>query len=493
MTTTGQEVDRTRPAVHLRIGAERLEKGSGGVYEHVDPATGQVDARIPLAGVAEVDQAVRVAHEAFASWRRTPPAERRRLLARLADLIEANAAEFTRRGTLDNGTPLMVSGGFVPISAEWTRYYAGWADKISGDVTASPGDTGEFGYTLPQPYGVIGVIITWNGPLVSLAMKIPAALAAGNTVVVKPSELTPFCGELFADLVAEAGIPAGVVNILPGTAEAGAALVAHPLVEKVTFTGGPETARKILCACAEQMKPSVMELGGKSANIVFADANLDVACAHGVILPVATMSGQGCAFPTRMLVQREIYDEVIARVTAIAETITVGDPFDPAVLSGPVVNAAAVDRITTMIEQAEADGARLITGGGRLSLDGELSGGYFIAPTVFADVDPHSRLGQTEVFGPVLSLIPFDTEEEAIFIANTTRYGLSAYIQTADLGRAHRVAEALVTGEVLVNGAPNLAVHRPFGGLGLSGFGKEGGRQGVEEFLRVKAVGIAIA
>lgn len=486
MTAT---IDRTRPVVHLRIGAERLSAGSGGTHDHIDPVTGQADARIPLAGPEEVDRAVRTAHEAYDTWRRTPPAERRRLLLRLADLIDEHTDEFARRGTLDNGTPLAMAHGLVPISVEWTRYYAGWADKLTGEVTSSFTDGGEFGYTLPQPYGVIGIIITWNGPLVSLAMKIPAALAAGNTVVVKPSELTPFCGELFADLVERAGIPAGVVNILPGAPEAGAALVDHPLVRKVTFTGGPATARKILHSCADTMKPAVLELGGKSANIVFADADLDAACAHGIFLPVAALSGQGCAFPTRMLVERPVYDEVVERAAGIAKTITVGDPFDPATLSGPVVSEAAVDRIVAMIERAKSDGARLVTGGSRLG--GDLAGGYFVEPTVFADVDPASELAQNEVFGPVLAITPFDTDDEAIEIANSTRYGLSGYIRTNDLRRAHRVAEALVTGEVLVNGAANLAVHRPFGGLGLSGFGKEGGRLGIEEFLRVKAVGVA--
>ena len=481
--------DTSRPAVHLRIGSERLAAGSGGVHQHIDPSSGRVDAEIPLAGKAEVDQAVRTAHEAFAGWRGTPPAERRRLLLRLADLIEANAGEFARRGALDNGTPLTVSAGFVPMSVEWTRYYAGWADKTSGDLTASFGNGGELGYTLAQPYGVIGVIITWNGPLISLAMKIPAALAAGNTVVVKPSELTPFCGELFADLVEEAGIPAGVVNILPGDPQAGAALVAHPLVQKVTFTGGPATARKILASCAEQMKPAVLELGGKSANLIFEDADLTTACTHGTFMSVATLSGQGCALPTRMLVQRTVYDEVIARVAEIAKYITVGDPFDPATVSGPVVNQAALDRILATVDQAKRDGARLITGGARIG--GPLADGYLLEPTVFADVDPRSDLAQHEVFGPVLAITPFDTEEEAVAIANNTRYGLSAYVQTNDLRRAHRLAEALVCGEVLVNGAANLAVHRPFGGLGISGFGKEGGRHGIEEFLRVKSVGIA--
>jgi aldehyde dehydrogenase (NAD+) len=478
--------DRTPPAVHLRIGAERRPSGSGGIYQHVNPVTGQPDAEIPLAGAAEVDEAVRAAHAAFPAWRGTRPAERRRLLYRLADLLDGNASEFARRGTLDNGTPLTVSAGFVPQSSEWTRYYAGWADKISSELNAFHSKDGEIGYTLAQPYGVIGVIITWNGPLISLAMKLPAALAAGNTVVVKPSELTPFSGELFADLIEEAGLPPGVVNILPGAPEAGAALVSHSLVKKVTFTGGPDTARKILHACADHMKPACLELGGKSANIIFDDADLDTACSHGTFMSVAVLSGQGCALPTRMLVHEPIYEQVVGRVAEIAKAITVGDPFDPAVVSGPVVSKAALDRILGMIERASLDGARLVTGGARL--EGALTDGYFIEPTVFADVDPSSELAQREVFGPVLAITPFRTEDQAIEIANSTPYGLSAYVQTSDLHRALRVADELVTGEVLINGAVNLGVHRPFGGVGMSGFGKEGGRAGLDEFLQVKSV-----
>jgi len=480
--------DRSAPAVTLRIGAERVTAGSGGVYAHINPATGRSDGDVPLAGPPEVDRAVQVAQEAFQAWRLTPPSERRRLLVRLADLIEENSAEFARRGTLDNGTPSAVVAGMVATSVEWTRYYAGWADKLSGEVTANLATDGHFSYTLAQPYGVIGIIITWNGPLISLAMKIPAAVAAGNTVVVKPSELTPYSGELFADLVEQAGFPAGVVNILPGDPAAGAALVEHPLVKKVTFTGGPSTAKKILASCAEQMKPAVLELGGKSANIVFADADLDLACGHGTLMSVGVLSGQGCAFPTRMLVQDSIYDEVVSRVAQIAKSFTVGDPFDPGVTAGPVVNKAALDRILGMIEQAKLDGARLVAGGARL--EGELADGYFIEPTVFADVDPQSTLAQTEVFGPVLSIIPFSTEEEAVAIANSTSYGLSAYISTKDLRRALRVSEELVAGEVMVNGTANLAASRPFGGFGISGMGKEGGREGLEEFLRIKGVGI---
>ncbi|GAB4659492.1 aldehyde dehydrogenase family protein [Mycobacterium avium] len=482
-------VDVERPSVELRIGAERLRVGSAGVHQHVDPTTGRPDADVPLAGRADVERAVQVAHEAYLHWRRTKPADRRRVLMRFADLIEAHAEDFARTAALDNGTPVGTSALLVPVAVEWTRYYAGWADKISSEVTASLRADGEFSYTLAQPWGVIGAIITWNGPLISLAMKVPAALAAGNTVVIKPSELTPFTAGLFADLAAEAGIPDGVINVVPGGAEAGAALVAHPLVKKISFTGGPDTARKILHTCADLIKPAVMELGGKSGNIVFADADLDTACGIGTMMSVAILSGQGCAFPTRMLVERSVYDEVIERVRTIAGFVKVGNPFEADTVSGPVVNEQALVRITGMIERASRDGARLVTGGGRLG--GELAGGYYLEPTVFADVDPQSELAQNEVFGPVLSIIPFDDEAQAIEITNGTPYGLSGYVFTNDLRRAHRVAEELETGEVLINGAANLGATRPFGGIGISGMGKEGGRQGLEEFLHIKTVSMA--
>lgn len=373
---------------------------------------------------------------------------------------------------------------------ERTRYYAGFADKISGRLTSSYDPDREFSYTLAQPYGVIGVIITWNGPLGSLTMKIPAALAAGNAVVVKPSELTPFAAELFADLVEKAGFPDGIVNICPGSAAAGARLVEHPLVQKISFTGGPGTARAILKACADQMKPALLELGGKSANLIFDDADLAAAVRWGTMRALGTQSGQGCSFPTRMLVQRGVYDEVLRRVVETAKAIRVGDPFDTDTDIGPVVNQAAVDRILGLIERAKQDGARLMCGGSRIT-KGELADGYYLEPTVFTDVDPQSELAQTEVFGPVLAVIPFADENEAISIANCTPYGLASYIQTNDLRRAHRVAERLVAGVVTINGASTQMVNRPFGGFGISGYGKENGPEGLAEFQRIKAVGIA--
>jgi aldehyde dehydrogenase (NAD+) len=479
-------------AVRLHIGGEALTAGSGGTYDHIYPATATVTSTIPLAGAAESDAAVEAAHAAFPAWRATPPSQRRAILQRLAQLVRDNAAEFGKLGTIDNGTPVAFAAfGAHEIAANWIDYYAGWADRVEGRVNSTVTDRGELGYTLNEPYGVIGLIITWNGPLISLGMKVAPALAAGNTVVVKPSEMTPYSGELFMRLAIEAGVPPGVINMIPGSIAAGEALVRHPLVEKVSFTGGPATARKILAACAEAIKPAVLELGGKSANLIFADADLDPACIMAVDNSIGFMSGQGCAFPTRMLVQDSIYEEVLERVLARASQIKIGDPFLPETTSGPVVNEAALHRILGVIETTKQEGrATLLTGGGRLG--GDLANGYFIEPTIFTDVDPASSLAQEEVFGPVLAITRFKDEEEAIAIANSTRYGLSAYIQTRDLGRTLRIAEGLKAGEILANGSRNIQPQRPFGGLGLSGFGREGGKEGIDEFIRVKTVGIAL-
>ncbi|MFF2110673.1 aldehyde dehydrogenase family protein [Rhodococcus koreensis] len=487
MIDTLPEIDRSGPKVHLHIGDRILDAGSAGVHRRVNPSTGEVDGEIPLAGATEIDEAVRAAHAAYPAWRRTPGPERRRLLLKLADLLEANGPEFGRRTTIDMGMNYVPQLGML---GEWPRYYAGWADKITSDVTGLGTSGGEFAYTIAEPYGVIGVIITWNGPVGSMCMKLPPALAAGNTVVVKPPELAPYGPELFAELVKEAGFPPGVINIVPGGREAGEALVTHPLVQKISFTGGPATAKAILRSTAETMKPTLLELGGKSANLIFEDADLDSACTHAAVMSVGFLAGQGCAFPTRMLVQDTIYEDVVQRIEKIVSGFVLGDPFDPRTTTGPVVNQAAVDRILGFIEGAKRDGARLVIGGKRAG--GELAQGCFIEPTVFADVDPDSELAQGEVFGPVLSIIKFSTEDEAIEIANGTPYALAAYIRTSDVTRAHRVAEQLVAGTISINGASNLAADKPFGGFNLSGTGKEGGKAGLDEFLRIKSVGVGM-
>jgi aldehyde dehydrogenase (NAD+) len=483
MTTT---IDRSVPAAKMLIGGEEIITGSAGSFAHVDPATGQVQAQIPLGGKPEVDAAVAAAKRAFAAWRATPGVQRRDMLNRLADLIRDNTDEFIRRAAIEGGTPVTVGAGGPRLAEEWTRYYAGWADKIDGQVVSSfPSD--ELIYTVPEPYGVIGIIVTWNGPLISLGMKVAPALAAGNTVVIKPAEQTPFSVTLFGELVAQAGIPPGVVNIVHGAGEAAQALIGHPDVEKITFTGGPITARKILHQCADLLKPAVLELGGKSANIVFDDVDVDAIAQFSAFWSVGLLSGQGCELPTRLLVQETIYDQMVEKVALVAKHLPVGDPFDPTTIVGPVINEAACERILGMIARAQESGAgRLVLGGTRLDRPG-----YYIAPTVFADVDPASEISNHEVFGPVLIVQKFKDEAEAIAIANSTNYGLGGYIQTNDLKRAHRMAAALKTGYVHLNGARNIPAAAPFGGVGLSGFGKEGGRPGLDEFLRIKTIALS--
>jgi acyl-CoA reductase-like NAD-dependent aldehyde dehydrogenase len=425
-------------------------------------------------------------------WGTMRPAERRRLLTRFAQLIRDHIPDFAAICPLENGVCV---GGWAenvgPHVAEWTEYYAGWADKIEGRVTSSPAHGRELAYTAPEPYGVVGIIITWNGPLVSVGMKIMPALAAGNTVVVKPSELTPYAMEHVMALVREAGIPPGVVNVLPGTAEAGEALVRHPLVQKISFTGGPTAARKILATCAETLKPAVLELGGKSASLVFPDADLEPVAFIATASVHQTLAGQGCALATRLLVHDSVYDELAEKVVAFTREITLGDPFDPAIGMGPVVSRAAQERILGMVERARNDGtAKLPVGGG--APGGDLANGSYVEPTVFGDVDPTSELGQVEVFGPVLSLMRFETEEEALRIANGTSYGLASYIWTNDVARINRLVPRLEAGGVYVNGAsPVTGCELPFGGVGISGFGREGGLEGLLEFVRTKSVAIA--
>lgn len=480
----------TPPKVHLHINGRTLEIGSGGRCDHISPVTGQVQATIPLAGPQEVEQAVAAAQAAREEWRKTRPEVRRTILTKFADLIEAHIDDFARMAALDGGTPLMMGVGGVTTAVGWTRYYAGWCDKLSGELISTFDTRGEFAYTVPEPIGIVGVIITWNGPLISLAMKVMPALAAGNCVIVKPAEITPFAPELFARLAKEAGVPDGVLSMLPGTAEAGEALVRHEKVELISFTGGPITARRILTACAEQIKPTVMELGGKSASLLFPDTDIDAACERAIFWTIGILAGQGCALPTRLLVHADIYDAVLEKLVVIASRYKVGDPFEDGVQVGPLINAAAVERVAGMFDRVREQGSgRLLMGGVRCG--GPLAQGNYIEPTIIADVDPDSEIAQVEIFGPALIVMKFHNEDEAVRIANNSRYGLAAYIQSSDLKRVHRIAERLYSGGVYVNGAVQINPHTPFGGIGISGFGKEGGRAGIDAYLRYKTVTIA--
>jgi aldehyde dehydrogenase (NAD+) len=471
------------PPVRILIGGEEYSSGSGGTYDHVDPATGEVQAQVPLAGSAEVDQAVAAARGALETWRAMRPSRRRDILTKFADLVRAHP--WGEVSVLENGQPLDQALGRASVAADWGAYYASWADKIEGSVTANNAEEG-FIYTVPEPHGVVAIIITWNAPLQSLAMKVPPALAAGNTVVIKPAEFTSFTAMAYVELAHRAGVPRGVINVLPGGADVGEALVGHPGIDKITFTGGPQTARAIMRRAADWLTPAIFELGGKGANIVFDDANLDEAIPFSVSYALKH-AGQGCALPTRMLVQRSIYDDVVQRASAAVAGLKIGDPLEAGIESGPLINEASLDRVQSVIEAAQADGSgKLVVGGRRMT--GDFTQGYFLENTLFTEVDPDSALAQGEIFGPVLVMIPFTDEAEAVRIANSTAYGLTNYIQSGSARRVQRLIPQLHSGTIGVNTGSALHHSAPFGGNGLSGFGREGGRAGLDEFLRHKTV-----
>lgn len=485
---TAAPLDELRTPV-LLIGAEQIVEGSGGYFEHVYAATGKSTIPVPLAGRSEVDRAVAVARAALPAWQATPADQRRNALRVMGDLVAKNVERLSRLNTLDNGTAINIANAQNYLAVDSFAYNAGWADKSGGEVHET-WPIPAFDYSLNEPYGVVGVIIPWNGPITAIGQTVAPALAAGNCVIVKPPELAPFSALEMGRLFLEAGFPPGVVNIVPGGPEAGDALARHPGVDKLHFTGSGATARKIIASSAETLKPLGLELGGKSAVLVFDDADISAAVqtASGAI--TLNLAGQGCICGTRVLVQRRVYARFVEELSAAVQSIPVGDPLSPATLMGPVVNAAACDRIMGVIDAAASGKqGRLVTGGRRL--DGPLGDGYFIAPTVFADVDHNSPLARDEIFGPVQTVIPFEREEDALAMANDSTYGLAAYIHTEDLRRTHRLCAALESGMVWVNGGFGIPSSVPFGGVKQSGYGRIGGRRGVEEFTRPKNVWIA--
>jgi aldehyde dehydrogenase (NAD+) len=405
---------------------------------------------------------------------------------KMAAVIEQHTQELVDLLVLENGCPTMVAPFMAVDAAQKFRYFGGWADKIQGETISTWGGPAH-NYVAYEPYGVIGAIIPWNGPLFAATMVMTPALAAGNCVVVKAPELAPFSVMRLGELFLEAGFPPGVVNMVAGGPDVGEAIVKHPGIDKVQFVGSGATAKKVLRAAAETLKPCGLELGGKSAVIVFADADLQDAARRGLSGAISA-SGQGCVNGTRLLVERPIYEQYLKTLQGIAAHIKVGDPLDKTTVVGPIITEASVQRILGVIDTAvKKEGARLVLGGQRLG--GDYSEGYYLPLTILADVDQETSLAQHEVFGPVLAVTPFDTEEEAIAYANGTSYGLGAYVHTQNLRRAHHVASQMQAGMVQVNASgEGMQPFAPFGGMKQSGYGRLGGQEGLHEFLQIKNV-----
>ena len=473
----------------LLIGGERVTSASGGTYDHIYPANGLCNAQISMAGEPEVDRAVESAWAAQRQWLSYPVDRRRDLLFDLADVIHDRFTELTELNVQDYGVPIAMAGNSF-LTERFIRYYAGYADKAHG-ASAPVSGTFDVNIVEREPYGVVGVIAPWNGPLVVMGAAVVPALAAGNAVIIKPSELAALAPLRFGELCLEAGLPAGLVNVLPGGPGAGDAMVRHQRIRKIHFTGGQSTAQRVVQAASHNLTPVTAELGGKSAYLVFADADIDQAAAVAAFQGPITQAGQSCACAARILVEASVYDAFVEKFVTAVQAAKIGDPLEPDVMLGPVITEAAANRILGVVEEAVSTHAgELITGGARLGAD--LADGYFIEPTVFANVDNRSALAQTETFGPIVSVSPFSDESAAVDVANDTRYGLNAFLWTNDLERAHRVARQLEAGSVWVNRHSDIEPQGPYGGYKQSGFGRTGGIEGLQEFLQVKNIRIGM-
>ena len=467
------------------IGNETVDASGGLTLEAINPFDGKAWGSVPVASAADVDAAVAAARAAFPGWRATPGVERARLLHRLADAVEQHADRLAEWETTDNGKVIRETRPQMTFVARNLRFFAGYADKLYGR-TIPLDNPAVFDYTVRRPRGVCALITAWNSPLALLANKLPPALAAGNTIVVKPSEHASITTTELARLAVEVGFPPGVINVITGGAETGDLLTRHPGIDMISLTGGGAVGRRIAANAAERLIPVSLELGGKSPNIVFADADIRRAV-QGAVAGIFGAAGQTCVAGSRLLVQRSVYTQVRDAVAERSRRVQLGDPRDPATEMGPVANRPQFERILSLIDAAKDSGAALVAGGGRAHGDG-LEAGFYIQPTVFADVDPSSGLAQDEVFGPVLSVIHFDDEDEAVRIANSTQYGLAAGVWTSDVSRTFRMTEALEAGVVWVNTYRTSAAQAPFGGTKQSGYGRERGAEALDDYTYVKNV-----
>jgi len=476
-------------ATKLLIDNRFVEAASGKTFPTINPATGEEICHVAEADTEDVNRAVRAARTAFehGPWRRMAAAERGKLLNKLADLIEKHADELARLEALDNGKPYAVAAAAdLPLTIACYRYYAGWADKVQGRTIPIAGDY--FCYTRLEPVGVVGQIIPWNFPLLMQAWKLGPALACGNTVVMKPAEQTPLTALRVGELIVEAGFPEGVVNLLPGYGPtAGAAIARHMDVDKVAFTGSTEVGHLIMEAAAQtNLKRVTLELGGKSPNIIFGDADLDKAI-EGSHFALFFNQGQCCCAGSRTFVERKVYDEFVERSTERARRRKVGDPFDPKTEQGPQVDREQFNKVMSYIESGRHQGAKLMCGGER---EGER--GYFIQPTVFSGVEDNMKIAQEEIFGPVMSIIPFDNVNDVVERANRTMYGLAAAVWTRDIGKAHAISNGVRAGTVWVNCYDVFDAAAPFGGFKQSGIGRELGEYGLQQYTEVKTVTVSL-
>jgi aldehyde dehydrogenase (NAD+) len=470
----------------LLIGGQWVEGSKN--FDTINPATGEVLTQVAEASASDLDRAViaawRAVEDRSGPWRKLSASERGRLIWRLSDLVEKNIDELAELETLDNGKPIFESRYVdMPMATDVLRYYAGLATKIHGE-TVNTFETA-FTYTLREPVGVVGLIVPWNFPLLLASWKVGPALACGNTVVLKPAEQTPLSALRFGELVMEAGFPGGVVNILTGGPETGQAMVAHPAIDKIAFTGSTAVGKEIMRGAADTLKRVTLELGGKSPNIVFSDADIDGAV-KGAINGIFYGKGEVCNAGSRLFLESKLKDEFTEKLVARASKMRPADPLDPKSRLGAIVSQEQMQTVLNYIEAGKKDGAKLLAGGNRVSVDG--GKGFFLEPTIFGDVENDMTIAREEIFGPVLSILTFDDAEEAISQANSNPYGLAAAVWTRDLKKAHSVSRRLKAGTVWINTYGLMDASLPFGGYKSSGFGRELGAHAIEHYTELKTV-----